>query len=55
MNDLFKIIADLIKNRRSIKPVKMNGTVPGNTMLEKIFNRDAEKLRATLMNRTSLV
>src|SRR5215467_1901491 len=25
MNDRFKIIADVIKNRRSIKPVKMNG------------------------------
>jgi nitroreductase len=25
MNDRFEIIADIIKNRRSIKPVKMNG------------------------------
>ena len=25
MNDRFEIIASIIKNRRSIKPVKMNG------------------------------
>ena len=33
----------------------MNGTVPGRTMLERIFNREAEKLRATRMKRASLV
>jgi len=35
MNDRFEIIADIIKNRRSIKPVKMNGKkIPDEQVME---------------------
>src|SRR6476659_4403601 len=35
MNDRFEIIASIIKNRRSIKPVKMNGKkIPGEHVRE---------------------
>ena len=38
-----------------LSPVKMKGTVPGKTMLQKILNSDAPKLRATLRKRSSVV
>jgi nitroreductase len=35
MNDRFEIIADIIKNRRSVKPVKMNGKkIPDEQVME---------------------
>ena len=37
MNDLFEIIAGIIKNRRSIKPVKMNGKQIPDEQVRKIL------------------
>src|SRR5262249_35222503 len=37
-----------------LRPVKMNGTVPGRTMLEKILRCEAPKLHATRRKRASL-